>query len=105
MHTYTESWKTGEVPDDWRRANGVPIFKRGKWGEHGNYRPVTLTSIPGKTLEQIIRKSVCQHLANNAMIMRSQHGCVKNKSCQTNLISCSDWGTSLVDCGNAVDII
>ena len=26
----------GEVPDDWRRAN-VPIFKKGKKEEPGNY--------------------------------------------------------------------
>ncbi|KAF7249418.1 RNA-directed DNA polymerase from mobile element jockey [Varanus komodoensis] len=26
---FDKSWKTGEVPDDWRRANVVPIFKRG----------------------------------------------------------------------------
>ena len=37
--------------------------------------------------------------------MRSQHGCVKNKSCQMNLISFFDRGTSLVDCGDAVDVV
>ena len=65
---FAESWKTGEVPDDWRRANVVPIFKKGKKEEPGNYRPVSLTSIPEKILEQIIKKSVCKHLENNAVI-------------------------------------
>ena len=102
---FEKSWRTGEVPDDWRRANVVPIFKKGKKEEPGNYRPVSLTSIPGKIFEQIIKKSVCKHLENNAVITRSQHGFVKNKSCQTNLISFFDRVTSLVDCGNAVDII
>ena len=51
------------------------------------------------------KKSVCKHLENNAVITRSQHGFFKNKSCQTNLISFFDPVTSLVDCGNAVDII
>ena len=76
----------GEVPDDWRRANVVPIFKKGKKEEPGNHRPVSLTSIPGKVLEQILKKSVFKNLENNAVITRSQHGFIKNESCQTNLI-------------------
>ena len=101
---FVKSWKTGEVPDDWRRAN-VPIFKKHKKEEPGNYRPVSLASIPGEILEQIIKNSICKHLENNAVITRSQHGFVKNKSCQTNLISFFDQVTSLVNCGNAVDRI
>ena len=27
---FEKSYRTGEVPIDWRRANVVPIFKRGK---------------------------------------------------------------------------
>ena len=60
---FAESWKTGEVPDDWRRANVVPIFKKGKKKEPGNYRPISLTPITGKILEQIIKKLICKHLA------------------------------------------
>ncbi|XP_073498545.1 uncharacterized protein [Phyllobates terribilis] len=39
---FENSWRTGEVPEDWRRANVVPIFKKGKKVDPGNYRP-TLT--------------------------------------------------------------
>ena len=86
-------------------ANVVPIFKKGKKEEPGNYMPVSLTSIPGKILEQIIKQSLCKHLENHAAITRSQHVFVKNKSCQTNLISFFDRVTSPMDKGNAVDII
>ena len=95
----------GEVPEDWRRAKVVPIFKKGKKEEPGNYRPVSLTSIPGKILEKIIKQSLCKHLESNAMITRSQHGFVKNKSCQTNLITFFDQVTSQIDRGKAVDVI
>uniref|UniRef100_A0A670HT18 Reverse transcriptase domain-containing protein n=1 Tax=Podarcis muralis TaxID=64176 RepID=A0A670HT18_PODMU len=98
------SWRTGEVPADWRRANVVPIFKNGKREDPNNYRPVSLTSIPGKILEQIIKQTVCEHLERNTVITNSQHGFLKNKSCQTNLISFFDRITSLVDEGNAVDV-
>uniref|UniRef100_A0A670HPH4 Gypsy retrotransposon integrase-like protein 1 n=1 Tax=Podarcis muralis TaxID=64176 RepID=A0A670HPH4_PODMU len=101
---FENSWRTGEVPADWRRANVVPIFKKGKREDPNNYRPVSLTSIPGKILEQIIKQTVCEHLERNVVITNSQHGFLKNKSCQTNLISFFDRITTLVDEGNAVDV-
>uniref|UniRef100_A0A803SNX3 Reverse transcriptase domain-containing protein n=1 Tax=Anolis carolinensis TaxID=28377 RepID=A0A803SNX3_ANOCA len=101
---FESSWRTGEVPADWRRANVVPIFKKGKKNDPNNYRPVSLTSIPGKILEKIIKEVVCEHLETNAVIANSQHGFTKNKSCQTNLISFFDRVTSWVDTGNAVDV-
>ncbi|KAF7249370.1 Follistatin-related protein 4 [Varanus komodoensis] len=82
----------------------VLIFKKGK-KEPVNCSPVSLTSIPGKILEQTIKQSVCKHLENNAVITRGQHGFLKSKSCQTNLISFFDRVTFLRDCGNVVDII
>jgi len=42
------SGRTGEVPEDWRKANVTPIFKKGKKEDPGNYRLVSLTSILGK---------------------------------------------------------
>ena len=52
---FFKSRETGDVPEDGRRASVVPIFKKGKKEEPGNYRPVSLTSIPGKILEQIVQ--------------------------------------------------
>ena len=39
------------------------------------------------------------------MLNKSQHGFLRDKSCQTNLISFCDRVTSLVDAGNAMDIV
>jgi len=51
---FERSWRTGEVPEDWRKANVTPVFKKGKKEDPGNYRPVSLTSIPGKVMEQLM---------------------------------------------------
>ncbi|TRZ22727.1 hypothetical protein HGM15179_004340 [Zosterops borbonicus] len=40
------SWESREVPVDWKLVHVVLIFKKGK-EEPGNYRPVSLTSVPG----------------------------------------------------------
>ncbi|CAJ0968399.1 unnamed protein product [Ranitomeya imitator] len=37
---FRDSIATGSVPQDWRIANVVPIFKKGSKSEPGNYRPL-----------------------------------------------------------------
>ncbi|KAK4830949.1 hypothetical protein QYF61_014408 [Mycteria americana] len=42
---YQQSWLTGEVPDGWRLASLMPIYKKGRKEDPGNYRPVSLASV------------------------------------------------------------
>ncbi|KAK4833011.1 LOW QUALITY PROTEIN: hypothetical protein QYF61_027113 [Mycteria americana] len=102
---YQQSWLTGEVPADWRLANVTPIYKKGQKEDPGNYRPVSLTSVPGKLMEQIILSAITRHVENNQRIKPSQHGFRKGRSCLTNLISFYDKVTRLVDEGKAVDVV
>jgi len=51
---FERSWRTGEMPEDRRKGSVTPIFKKGKKEDPGNYRPVSLTSILGKMMEQLI---------------------------------------------------
>ncbi|KAK4831654.1 hypothetical protein QYF61_018621 [Mycteria americana] len=94
---YQQSWLTGEVPADWRLANVMPIFKKGQKEDPGNYRPVSLTSVPGKLMEQIILSAITRHVENNQGIKPSQHGFRKGRSCLTSLISFYNKVTRLVD--------
>jgi len=96
---YQQSWVTGEVPDDWRIANETPIYKKGRKEDPGNYRPVSLTSVPGKIMERFILSVPTGHVKDNQRIRPSQHGFMKGRSCLTNLISFYDQVTHLVDEG------
>uniref|UniRef100_K7EYL3 Reverse transcriptase domain-containing protein n=1 Tax=Pelodiscus sinensis TaxID=13735 RepID=K7EYL3_PELSI len=102
---FEKSWRLGEIPDNWKKANVVPIFKKGKKDDPGNYRPVSLTSVPGKIMEGILKESILRHLEERKVIRNSQHGFTKGKSCLTNLISFYDEVTGSVDVGKSVDVI
>ncbi|PKU47488.1 rna-directed dna polymerase from mobile element jockey-like [Limosa lapponica baueri] len=102
---YMKSWLTGEVPVDWRVANVTPIYKKGKKEDPGNDRPGSLTSIPGKVMEQVILSAITSHIMGNQGIRPNQHGFMKGRPCQMNLISFYDRMTRLLDEGKAVDII
>ncbi|GAB0207135.1 mitochondrial enolase superfamily member 1 [Grus japonensis] len=101
---FERSWRTGEVPEDWRKANVTPVFKKGKKEDPGNYRPVSLTSIPGKVMEQLILGVINKHVEEK-VIGSGQHGFTKGKSCLTNLIAFYDGMTGWVDEGRTVDVV
>ena len=102
---YQCSWMSGEVPEDWRLANVTPIYKKGHKEDPGNYSSVSLTSVPGKLMKQIILGEITWHMHGIQGIRPSQHGFMKGRSCLTNLISFYVWVTRLVDEGKAVNVV
>ncbi|KFQ34998.1 hypothetical protein N332_05069, partial [Mesitornis unicolor] len=65
---FGKSWATGKVPEGWRKANITSVFKKGKKEDPGNYRLVSLTSIPGKVMEQLTLDAVSRHLKDKRVI-------------------------------------
>ena len=55
---YQRSFNNGVIQKEWKLANISPIFKKGKKSDAGKYRPVSLTSVPCKVMQTIIKKSL-----------------------------------------------
>ena len=64
LHTLICSiWSSGDVPLDWKRGIIVPIWKgKGDTRECGNYRGVTLLSVPGKVFARVLLNRVRDQL-------------------------------------------
>ncbi|GAB0183454.1 mitochondrial enolase superfamily member 1 [Grus japonensis] len=65
---FERSWRTGEVPEDWRKANATPVFKKGKKEDPENYKLVSLISISGKVMEQLILGAINKHVEEKKVI-------------------------------------
>ena len=55
---YNKSLEEEVLPEDWKAATVCSIYKKGDKSDPGNYRPVSLTSVPCKVMESIIKDEV-----------------------------------------------
>ena len=95
----------GQLPPDWRYGNITPIFKKGKRHIPGNYRPVSLTSIPCNMLERLVRNAIMEHMESNHLLNDVQHGFVPGRSCSTQLLTVLDDWTSALEDGDNLDAL
>ena len=102
---YKASLEQRKAVSDWKLQNISPIFKKGSKDDPGNYRPISLTSVPGKVLESIIVDKISEHLESNNLIKDSQHGFRRGRSCLTNLLEFFHHMFSTYDKSRAVDIL
>ncbi|XP_047132644.1 uncharacterized protein LOC124811313 [Hydra vulgaris] len=69
---FKQSFQTGNVPDFWRESNVTTIFKKRNKLKACNYRPVSLTSVPCKVMERIIKERIMKHCTLHNLISKSQ---------------------------------
>ena len=78
-------YNTGCIPSEWKLANVVPIHKKDDKNKVVNHRPIYLTSLVMKVFERILYDELLARTQEK--IDPRQHGFLKNKSCNTNLLT------------------
>ena len=100
-----QSLDEGTLPSIWKEANVTPIYKKGKKSDPLNYRPISLTSVPCKVMERLIRNKIVEHLEDNNLLSNHQHGFRSRRSCLTQLLEYFTELHDIVDLGDPVDAI
>lgn len=77
----------GELPEDWKIALVVPIFKKGDRLCFQNYRPISLTSSCCKLMEHIVATRILEYLNDHNILTGFQHGFRKGYSTVTQLVT------------------
>ena len=102
---FQTSINEGVVPSEWKKADVVPIYKKGPKSKAENYRPVSLTSVSCKLLEHIITSSIMRYLESNNILTDLQHGFRKRRSCETQLITTINDLATTMDTKSQTDLI
>ena len=102
---FSKSLEEKRLPSNWKEAYIKPLHKKGSRHDPSNYRPVSLTSVCGKTCERIIRNSLMEFLEEKKLISPHQHGFRSGRSCCTQLLEIMEIWTKILDDGGSWDCI
>ena len=75
------AWGSGTVPADWRKAQIVPVHKKGSRMQCKNYWGISLLSVPGKVYATVLDKRIRAITEGKVLeeqgAFRSKRSCIK----------------------------
>ena len=83
---FRRSLQDGQVPQDWKHARVAPIFKKAKNTIQPTTRPISLTCLTSKLMENIICSNLMEHASQNNILYSLQHGFRERRSCEMQFI-------------------
>ena len=84
------SLQTGDVPEQWKIARVVPIFKKGDTDLISNYRPISVIPVLAKIVEKFVTKQTQKYLNDNGIYYDNQSGFRPLFSTNTALLNLSE---------------
>ena len=77
----------GKFPHEWKKANVVPVHKKGNKQCLENYRPIYLLPICSKFFERLIYNEMFTFFSENNLISPNQSGFRPGNSCVNQLLA------------------
>ena len=96
---------SGTIPSAWRESIVSPIFKKGARNLAENYRPVSLTAVLCKLLDNFVREAIIEHLMKHSLLSKRQFGFLKGRSTGLQLLTFLDSVSSKLHTGGQVDTV
>ena len=100
---FNRSLDSGSLPEEWKLANIIPVFKKGDKTKVENYRPISLLCVASKVFEHCILNKLRDHLLK--LVNSSQHGLIPGRSCTTEFVEVLNYIDSLLESGKQTDVI
>ena len=79
--------ESGKFPNEWKKANVVPVHKNSDKQVLKNYRPISLLPIAGKIFERLLFDRMFEFFIANNLISKNQLGFRPSDSCINQLLS------------------
>ena len=87
------------------KEGSQPYIRRVIEKNAGNYRPVNLTSILCKSMEQSVKVHIVNHMIRNTLFSTQQLGLIKGRSTVLQLLNVIDSWTKALDRGESIDVV
>lgn len=102
QHIFNLSYGRSKVPEKFKMAKVIPLFKKGEITDPGNYRPISLLSIFSKILEKLMYKRITKYTDKFKILSTAQYGFRKSHSTTLSLIETFDKIYEYLDKGEKV---
>ena len=96
---------SGQYPQAWKYANVTPVYKKGDKQLPNNYRPISVLSVIGKTMERSVHKYVYNYCAQHQVFTPFQSGFIQGDFTTYQLINLYGSFCEAVDNGKEVRVV
>lgn len=94
-----------KFPSQWKQAKVKCLHKKGSTFDYSNYRPISLLSVPGKLLENVISQQLHNFLYDNNLITLNQWGFRKGGSPELLLLLITEQWRLALDESKVIGVI
>ena len=79
LYLFNTCWSQSAIPDEWKIAKVISMFKKGKRDDTLNYQGISLLNAPCKIYSKVINERLCNII--DTILFEEHEGFLKERSC------------------------